>query len=601
MKVYRLPKHTWVVLARVDLTEAQAATYARFHAGTMPDLAVTGVSDVVCFVCEEKWGEAARRRPPCDQASGPRDGHRIERWHDSPSPATAKGWDEEEIDALVWWLGEQTPLRHLVHRSSRELLRHYQDEGIIGRDVVIPERDPEDLVVALDLPGERDLYERVEKWISKHYQEAKEAKKPAHGFEMTTYRRRLTSSLHAIRVSLRPRLEALKARREGTQQRIDLAALLDDDDLNAIEDSEEAETQVDEQQALDELAGLEDEIQEVESFIAAIEQVLDDNRGKDSKYARFEALRRSTVFAGGLETCIVFTQYTDTMDWLRDHLANSLGPERVACYSGRGGELPNGDGTWRTASKVEVTTAFRDAATNPHNPLKVLLGTDSMSEGLNLQTCDLLINYDLPWNFMRVEQRIGRIDRIGGPRVAHVRNLLIKDSVEQRVYRGIVEDHGTFGTVIGATGKVTGDPSAVLNHTDRLIASVSLEGGDVEEALAELRQAAQEARSRALTAGTFDHSSLDGHDAQDGPWEFDRGDILPRIRAALSDCLPEGDDLEGPWVAEGMDGSSMGLTLSPDVATGSEAAMAVWGHPAIDGRLKHVGPAAHTSRDGGQS
>lgn len=187
---------------------------------------------------------------------------------------------------------------------------------------------------------------------------------------------------------------------------------------------------------------------------------------------------------------------------------------------------------------------------------------------------------------MRVEQRIGRIDRIGGPAIAYVRNLLIKDSVEERVYKGIVDDHDTFGTVIGPTGRVTGDPTAVLNSTQHLIASCSLSGSDVEKALAELRAAAQEARSRALTAGTFDNSTLSDHDPDDGPWTFDRGDILSRVRTALANVLPEApSDLVGPWsLTAGGSGASFDLTLDPDSALNTDASLAVWGHPVIGGR-----------------
>ena len=103
---------------------------------------------------------------------------------------------------------------------------------------------------------------------------------------------------------------------------------------------------------------------------------------------------------------IVFTQYTDTMDYLRDKLRHVYGAQ-VACYSGRGGERWDGK-AWVGTSKENIKTAFRE-----RQDIKILLCTESASEGLNLQTCGVLINFDLPWNPMRVEQRIGRIDRIG--------------------------------------------------------------------------------------------------------------------------------------------------------------------------------------------
>ena len=95
------------------------------------------------------------------------------------------------------------------------------------------------------------------------------------------------------------------------------------------------------------------------------------------------------------------------MEYVRERVIEA-GLTSIGCYSGRGGEVYDpGAGTWRPVTKTEIKDLFRSGE------VRVLIGTDSMSEGLNLQTCGRLINYDMPWNLMRVEQRIGRIDRIG--------------------------------------------------------------------------------------------------------------------------------------------------------------------------------------------
>lgn len=139
---------------------------------------------------------------------------------------------------------------------------------------------------------------------------------------------------------------------------------------------------------------------------------------------------------------MVFTQYTDTMDDLRTKLAAVYGSE-VACYSGRGGEVFHG-GEWRLTSKEEVKNAFRE------RQIKILLCTEAASEGLNLQTCGVLINYDMPWNPMRVEQRIGRIDRIGQVYdVVWVRNYFYEDTVEATVHRRLEDRIDWFQAVVG--------------------------------------------------------------------------------------------------------------------------------------------------------
>ena len=115
----------------------------------------------------------------------------------------------------------------------------------------------------------------------------------------------------------------------------------------------------------------------------------------------------------------------------------------MACYSGRGGELWNGT-TWVGTSKENIKTAFRES-----REIKILLCTESASEGLNLQTCGVLINYEMPWNPMRVEQRIGRIDRIGQryDRV-WIRNYFYDGTVEATVYSSFDNRIASFESVV---------------------------------------------------------------------------------------------------------------------------------------------------------
>ncbi len=102
------------------------------------------------------------------------------------------------------------------------------------------------------------------------------------------------------------------------------------------------------------------------------------------------------------------------------------------------------DGNWQVVAKEDIKRRFRIGE------IKVLLCTESASEGLNLQTCGVLFNYDLPWNPMRVEQRIGRIDRIGQvyPTVT-IHNFYYDGTVEAKVYRKLRDRISAFTTVVG--------------------------------------------------------------------------------------------------------------------------------------------------------
>jgi SNF2 family DNA or RNA helicase len=176
---------------------------------------------------------------------------------------------------------------------------------------------------------------------------------------------------------------------------------------------------------------------------------------------------------------MVFTQYTDTMDFLRDHLSRNS-TFRLMCYSGRGGEIRSVDGTWRVISRDDAKRRFREGQAD------VLLYTDAAAEGLNFQFCGAVVNYDMPWNPMRVEQRIGRIDRLGQEHpIIRIVNLHYDDTVETDVYRALRNRIGLFESVVGKLQPILSQlpkriSATVLTNTgrDRIVS-------DIESALDE--------------------------------------------------------------------------------------------------------------------
>jgi len=321
-----------------------------------------------------------------------------------------------------------TPLRRYVYRSTRRLLRKYVEVGLLKENV--PERDPRPEWIEMT-PEEWKLYERIDDYIRDHYQKY-EAERKGLGFIMTVYRRRLTSSFVAIRKSLERRLAFLNDK-TGT----DTSGGLTQDD----EDVEEQGNVIGEPilPDVDILEAKEmflDEIEYIEDFIAELKAL-----GSDSKFERLTANLGEILKVR--DSVIVFTQYTDTMDYLRDRLRRVYG-NQIACYSGRGGERWNGS-KWIGTSKENIKTAFREK-----QEIKILLCTESASEGLNLQTCGVLVNFDLPWNPMRVEQRIGRIDRIGQVyKKVWVRNYFYEGTVEADIYHKLDSRIGSFEHVVG--------------------------------------------------------------------------------------------------------------------------------------------------------
>jgi superfamily II DNA or RNA helicase len=347
-----------------------------------------------------------------------------------------------------------TPLRRYVFRNTRELMRVYRQKGLLKEN--IPYRDPRSVWIELR-PDEWLLYQRIEQYIREHYQKY-EAERKGLGFIMTVYRRRLTSSFYAIAESLRRRLDFLKGKL-GVDQ------LLTDDDAEQDElDQDVAESLFsgatpEERQAIIELC--QGEIDFLEDFLARLATL-----GSDSKFERLAADLREVLQKR--DSVLVFTQYTDTMDYLRDRLREVYGGQ-VACYSGRGGERWQG-GKWVAVSKETIKTAFRAS-----REVKILLCTESASEGLNLQTCGVLINYDMPWNPMRVEQRIGRIDRIGQAyERVWVRNYFYDRTVEADIYRRLDDRISSFEYVVG-------ELQPILARVGRVIEAAAMVGADRRE------------------------------------------------------------------------------------------------------------------------
>ena len=329
--------------------------------------------------------------------------------------------DEDFIDTSRQYLTVNTPLKDLMFRHTRDTLRQYYRRGLLERD--IPTRVVQDNAITLEPQREVPLYVAVSDYVRHFYRLAQKDKRSCLGFLMTLYRKRLTSSFYAIKSSLQRRLDYLL-----TQQ----GSVLSDDDLVDVDNEDDAV-----------IAGLESffepvdpqEIQYLEDLLRQFE-----NTGEDTKLSRFIQILRQELTER--ESAIVFTQYTDTMDYLRDTLQELYGSQ-VACYSGRGGELYQ-TGEWCLVPKEEIKRRFRQ------DEIKILLCTESASEGLNLQNCGVLINYDMPWNPMRVEQRIGRIDRIG-QRYSTVRihNFYYDGTVEAKVYKKLRDRINAFATVVG--------------------------------------------------------------------------------------------------------------------------------------------------------
>lgn len=410
---------------------------------------------------ERAWGEVPAEQMVRLGVSSTLRAKKILKALRDPSSIPRKQLSAADRAAAVRVMRATTPVSKLVSRHTRDLLRRYHAAGKLSTPIATREVHDEFIEMT---PDERALYEAVEDYIATTYNQAEQAggaARNAVGFVMTVYRRRLASSFRALRCTLESRLAPLAAAGQLTLTAASEDAS-DDESRDEVMDAEEAAD-------LERAALQLEERQDIESLLRRARILPPDSKAGKLRHVLAE-LRRD-----GYAQVMVFTQFTDTMDFLRDYLVSRHAAEQadaeeisapgILCFSGRGGEALGTDGRWRSISRDEVKRRFRDGEA------QVLLCTDAAAEGLNFQFCGALVNYDMPWNPMRVEQRIGRIDRLGQRYpVVRIVNLHYRDTVETDVYVALRKRIGLFQSVVGRL-------QPILAELPRRISATVLRGG----------------------------------------------------------------------------------------------------------------------------
>lgn len=263
------------------------------------------------------------------------------------------------------------------------------------------------------------------------FSQALKQRVPSGGFIKTLLLRRLGSSIHAGKITA---TKMLKTWGVPNLEELDL---------------EEDETISETDQEYSELKQLTDaERSHLTRFVNLLENHVDE----DPKY---ELLRSILLEKNWLDKgAIVFSQYYDTIEWIAENLTNDpeFSTETIGLYAGgsRSGIYENG--VFKRKDKEELKAAVKK------REIRLLLGTDAASEGLNLQTLGTLINIDLPWNPTRLEQRKGRIQRIGQVfDEVYVYNMRYKGSVEDKVHKMLSERLQNIHTLFGQVPDVLKD------------------------------------------------------------------------------------------------------------------------------------------------
>ena len=425
----------------------------------------------------------------------------------------------------------QVDVRDLMRRMVKEQLLKFD-----GRPL-FPER------IAYTVPYklsdvEARLYKEVTEYVREEWGRAEalqdDKRSGTVGFALTILQRRLASSPEAIYQSLRRRRERLKKRLREVQllQRgaqvpapILTGPILDDDDLEDLEDAPESEVEATEEAILDQAtaAATLTELQLEIDRLAYLEQLAAEVRrsGQDTKWRELSSLLQY-IFSqpdhvseqtpehgvanlpkpdrSPHQKLVIFTEHRDTLSYLERNITRLLG---------RAESVMQIHGSMGREERRKAQEAFL------HDPdVQVLLATDAAGEGINLQRAHLMVNYDLPWNPNRLEQRFGRIHRIGQTEVCHLWNLVAEETREGDVYRRLLEKleearQALGGQVFDVLGKLQFDGRPL-----RELLIEAIRYGDRPEVRARLEQAVEHGVDREHLHELIDDRAL-AHDTMD--------------------------------------------------------------------------------------
>ena len=407
--------------------------------------------------------------------------------------------------------------------DASDLMRRMVKENLLKFDgrPLFPERIAYTAGYTLS-DAEADLYRQVTEYVREEFNRAdaleKDGRRGTIGFALTILQRRLASSPAAIHQSLRRRRERLEKRvreeqlmKRAVDAQIEWSADIPeytDEDLEDLDDSPDAEVEEIEEKVVDSasaartIAELQAEIATLRRLEGLALQVR--QSGTDRKWEELSSLlqNQSEMFDthGHRRKLIIFTEHKDTLNYLAERIGSLLGrPEAVVIIHGSLGreQRKNAENLFTQDKGVEI-----------------LVATDAAGEGINLQRAHLMVNYDLPWNPNRLEQRFGRIHRIGQTEVCHLWNLVATETREGEVFKRLLEKIEQERQALG--GQVF-DVLGRLTFEDRPLRELLLEAiryGDQPEVRARLNRVVENALDHEALRQLVEDRAL-AHDSMD--------------------------------------------------------------------------------------
>ncbi len=414
--------------------------------------------------------------------------------------------------------GEEVETGDLMRRMQKESLYRFDGRRLF------PERRAYTVNYPLS-PGERALYDQVTDYVRTEFNRAENLqsnRRGTVGFALTVLQRRLASSPEAIYQSLKRRRERLQKRLDELDQwRPDKGRADNDADKSDFhfdetfwEDLDEAtaeEAEELEEKVLDSAttARTADELKAEIAILTNLERAAYEvrHRGHDQKWLQLATLLQDNEHmmdsTGSRRKLVIFTEHRDTLRYLH---------EKITVLFGRAENITIIDGSVNRDKRRAIEDRFRN---DPD--VHYLLATDAAGEGINLQRAHLMVNYDLPWNPNRLEQRFGRIHRIGQTEVCHLWNLVAGETREGYVYERLLRKLETESLALnGQVFDILGDLFTEKPLRQLLVDAIRY--GELPEIRAQLERAVDNAvdqehvrqllEAQSLAADTLDLTQI---------------------------------------------------------------------------------------------
>ena len=337
------------------------------------------------------------------------------------------------LDLDAW--GDRCPRKIEVpsqqfRKVSKEIMRD------MGGNKLFKDRHPQR--VEYEITGDEwDLYAAVTDFVSTKLREIRgDRSKATAGFALTTMQRRVASSTRAIRRTLQRRLERIDKALDDpaaylrSRKAFQATLVTDVDDLDDLDEETRwrAEEEALEEWLPDTVAELEAERGAVRPLLALAQEV-EDSRSERKLTELLDVVASLGLKADRRRQLLIFTEHKDTLDYLVENLSKDF-------------EVAQIHGQMKLPDRIEQERYFRETA-------QIMVATEAAGEGINLQFCHLMVNYDIPWNPNRLEQRMGRIHRIGQTEDVYIFNLVATNTREGYVLSVLLRKMENMGVALG--------------------------------------------------------------------------------------------------------------------------------------------------------